>query len=53
MARSVARINKACIRVNKVVGRFVAQNGGMVIRHVELETNVGLYLRSAPIGDGD
>lgn len=42
--RSVAQINKTRIRINKVVGRFVAQNGGMVIRHRALETNVGLYL---------
>lgn len=44
-ARSMASINKTRIRVNKVVGRFVRQNGGIVIRHRELETNVGLYLR--------
>ncbi|XP_077309137.1 uncharacterized protein LOC143928250 [Lithobates pipiens] len=47
-ARSVASIQKTRIRVNKVVGRFVIQNGGLVIRHRELESNVGLYLR----GDG-
>lgn len=44
-ARSVVRINKARIRVNKVVGRFLVQQGGMVIRHRELKINVGLYLR--------
>ncbi|XP_077319008.1 uncharacterized protein LOC143974648 [Lithobates pipiens] len=44
-ARSVASIQKTRIRVNKVVGRFVVKNGGLVIRHRELESNVGLYLR--------
>lgn len=43
-ARSVVSISKT--RINKVVGRFVAQNGGIVIRHRELGKNVGLYLRS-------
>lgn len=44
-AMSIASINKTRIRVNKVVGKFVVQNGGIVIRHRELEVNVGLYLR--------
>ena len=42
MARSVDRVNKG--RVNKVLGRFVAKHGGLVVRHRELELNVGLYL---------
>lgn len=41
----MGRINKARVRVNRVVGRFMVKQGGMVIRHIELETNVGLYLR--------
>lgn len=45
MARSVERLNKARIRINKVVGRFLVKQGGLVIRHRELEINVGLYLR--------
>ena len=48
MARSVCRLNKGRIKVNKAIGRFVARHGGLVIRHIELEEDVGLYLR----GDG-
>lgn len=48
MARSVPRINKARIKVNKAIGKFVVNNGGLVVRHTELEVNVGMYLR----GDG-
>lgn len=40
------RINKARIKVNEMVGRFVICNGGLVIRHMELERNTRLYLRS-------
>lgn len=35
--RSVERVNKARAKVNKEVGRFVRQNGGIVVRHRELE----------------
>ena len=44
MARSVDRVNKGRIKVNKVLGRFVAKHGGLVVRHRELELNLGLYL---------
>lgn len=45
LVQSVDRINKAHINVNKMVGRFVIQNRGLVIRHRELEKDTGLYLR--------
>lgn len=41
LARSGDRINKACIKVNKMVGRFVIRNGGLVI----CQRDTGLYLR--------
>lgn len=47
-ARSVDKINKARVKVNKAVAKFVAHNGGLVVRHCELEGEYGLYLR----GDG-
>ncbi|XP_044141387.1 uncharacterized protein LOC122931380 [Bufo gargarizans] len=45
-ARSVERLNKARIKVNRAVGRFVARNGGIVVRHRELEPGVGAFWRS-------
>ncbi|XP_056389246.1 uncharacterized protein LOC130356936 [Hyla sarda] len=36
-ARSVVAINKARIKVNKAVSKFVARNGGLVARHRDLE----------------
>lgn len=45
MARSVARLNKARIKLNKEVGRFVCRNGGLVVRHLELEVDTWRYLR--------
>lgn len=45
LARSVDRLNKTRIKVNKRVGQFVIRNGGLVVRHRELEKDVGLYLR--------
>lgn len=47
-ARSVDRINKARIKINKEVGRFFTRNGGFVVRHRELEVDTWRYLR----GDG-
>lgn len=44
-ARSVENSNKARIKVNKEVGRFIARNGGVVVRHAELEIDTWLYLR--------
>lgn len=35
-ARSVGRINKALIKVNRAMGRFMARNRAMVVRHKEL-----------------
>lgn len=31
------RINKARVKVNKEVGRFVRRNGGVVVRHRDFE----------------
>lgn len=36
-ARSVHGMNRARVKLNKAVGRFVARNGGIVVRHRELE----------------
>ncbi|XP_056407256.1 uncharacterized protein LOC130298351 isoform X2 [Hyla sarda] len=36
-ARSVDRLNKARVKLNKEVGRFVRRNGGIVVRHTDLE----------------
>lgn len=54
-ARSVERVNKARVKVNQEVGRFVKRNGGIVVRHKELEgsemefvDNDGVHL--TPIG---
>lgn len=45
-ARSVDKLNKARIKVNKEVGRFIVRNGGFVVRHRELEVDTWRYLRS-------
>lgn len=37
LARSVERINKARKKVNMYISRFVVRNGGLAIRHSELE----------------
>lgn len=34
--------------MNKKVGRFIVRNGGLVIRHLDLETDTWQFLR----GDG-
>lgn len=44
-ARSVSRVNKARIKLNREVGRFVARLGGIVIRHRELEDQSVRYWR--------
>lgn len=42
-ARSVQGINWARSKVNTVIGKFVARNGGLVVRHQEVENmNDGL-----------
>ncbi|KAM4031870.1 uncharacterized protein ACNLHF_019241 [Anomaloglossus baeobatrachus] len=46
--RSVDRINRARSKLNRAIGRFVARNGGLVVRHRELEESTEQYLR----GDG-
>lgn len=47
-ARSWEKLNKSRIKVNKEVGKFISRNGGIVIRHWELEVDTWMYLR----GDG-
>lgn len=34
-------INKAQIKVNRIVWHFIAKNGTMVVRHRELESGMG------------
>ncbi|XP_075715673.1 uncharacterized protein LOC142750560 [Rhinoderma darwinii] len=46
LARSVERVNKARIKVNRAVSRFVAKNGGICVRHRDLESGVGNFWRS-------
>lgn len=36
-ARSIGRLNKARIKLNREIGRFIAWLGGIVVRHRELE----------------
>lgn len=36
-ARSVAGLNRARAKLNRSVGRFIAKNGGLVVRHQDLE----------------
>ncbi|XP_044128318.1 uncharacterized protein LOC122936402 isoform X3 [Bufo gargarizans] len=45
-ARSVESINKARIKVNRAVGRFMARNGAVAVRHEELEKGVGAFWRA-------
>ncbi|XP_072010733.1 uncharacterized protein [Engystomops pustulosus] len=47
-ARSVGRLNRARVKLNRAVGGFVARNGGIVVRHHELEEGRGEYW----LGDG-
>ncbi|XP_077148219.1 uncharacterized protein LOC143808926 [Ranitomeya variabilis] len=47
-ARSVKKINKARITVNKEVSKFVSRNGGVTIRHAGLDSTEGDYW----LGDG-
>lgn len=42
-ARSVERINKARIKVNKAIGLFMARNGAVVVRHRALEDGKGAF----------
>lgn len=39
LTRLVEKVNKARIRMNKKVDRFVTRNGGLVIRHLELKVD--------------
>ena len=48
LARSVEGVNRARRKVNCDVGRFMARNGGLVARHLDLEEDTWRYLR----GDG-
>ncbi|XP_056378996.1 translation initiation factor IF-2-like [Hyla sarda] len=43
-ARSVASLNRARAKVNRVVSRFVARNGGLAVRHRELEVASSEFL---------
>lgn len=36
-AQSSQKTNKARTKLNRAVGRFVARNGGIVVRHRDLE----------------
>lgn len=45
-ARSVDRVNKARIKVNRAVGGFMARNGAMVVRHRDLEAGTGGFWRA-------
>lgn len=42
----VNKVDKACVKVNKEVGKFVTRNGGIIIRHRELEGNTWRYIWS-------
>lgn len=36
-AKSVPGLNRARAKLNRAIGKFVAWNGGLVVRHKELE----------------
>ncbi|CAJ0933156.1 unnamed protein product [Ranitomeya imitator] len=44
-ARSPEGVNRARIKVNKAVSRFMARNGEVVVRHINLESGTGGYWR--------
>ncbi|XP_040279005.1 translation initiation factor IF-2-like isoform X3 [Bufo bufo] len=44
-ARTVERLNKARIKLNRVIGRFCAKHGAVVVRHPELEAGTGGFWR--------
>ncbi|CAJ0966975.1 unnamed protein product [Ranitomeya imitator] len=44
-ARSPEGVNRARIKVNKAVSRFMARNGAVVVRHINLESGTGGYWR--------
>ncbi|CAJ0926054.1 unnamed protein product, partial [Ranitomeya imitator] len=41
--RSLDKLNKARIKVNRAVSSFVARNGGVAVRHFELEKGEGAF----------
>ncbi|CAJ0940127.1 unnamed protein product [Ranitomeya imitator] len=47
-ARSADKVNKARIKVNRAVAKFVVKNGGLFVRHLELEQGGVDFL----LGDG-
>ncbi|XP_068116462.1 uncharacterized protein [Hyperolius riggenbachi] len=44
-ARSVDRVNRARKKLNREVSRFVVRNGGVAVRHVDLELDTSRFLR--------
>lgn len=42
-ARSVDRLNKARVKINRAMGRFMARNGGIAVRHLDLEAGTGEF----------
>ncbi|XP_068119596.1 collagen alpha-1(II) chain-like [Hyperolius riggenbachi] len=45
LARSVDKINRARKKLNREVSRFVVRNGGVAVRHEDLEEDLDLFLR--------
>lgn len=46
MARSVEGVNRAHKKINREVSKFVVNNGGLAVRHLELEFETWRYLRA-------
>lgn len=46
MARSVDGVNRARKKINREVSKFVVNNGGLAVRHLELEFETWRYLRA-------
>ncbi|XP_068110929.1 toll-like receptor 7 [Hyperolius riggenbachi] len=44
LARSVSKVNRARVKLNKEVAKFVIRNGGVAVRHIELESDLHLLL---------
>lgn len=45
-ARSVAGLNRARIKVNKAAAKFFVRNGGLAVRHRDLEEETWRFLRA-------
>ncbi|CAJ0965397.1 unnamed protein product [Ranitomeya imitator] len=45
-ARSHEGVNRARIKINRAISRFMVRNGALAVRHVDLESGQGAYWRA-------